>query len=184
MISLEAILQLQLHDQTLVFQTDTVYGLACKLHSKTGVEKIIRLKHRDQDKPLAVLCGDIETAMTLFKDPTQIAPLANKHWPGALTLVAKKSAAVPDFVTGHKDTVGVRIPNDPVALAILKRFGPLVATSLNDAGSPPVVRFEEALTYQDAVDYLVKGNDLSSVSSTVYDVESKRILRQGDVVID
>ena len=182
-ISVDALVKIDLKDEIIIFQTDTVYGVGCLLGSSEGVKRIYALKKREETKPLAVLCGSVEDVEKLVRNYSDGARLALKYWPGALTLVFKKSAEVPDFVTKNLDSVGVRIPNEPVALKILKHFGPMAVTSLNISSQPAIIKYHQALSFVNQVDYLVKGEDLSSINSTVYDVQNKKVLRQGNVVI-
>ncbi len=180
-IELEELLKKNLQDEVIVFPTDTVYGIGCLLNSRHGVERIFKLKGREQDKPLAVLCPDIESAQSLSANFEDFEHLAKKHWPGALTLVVEKSEQVPDFVTRGKSTVGLRIPDHNKALAILKRFGPMAVTSLNRSSEPSVLTYRDALAFKDRVDHIVSGGDLSGVASTVFDTKQGVTLRQGNV---
>lgn len=172
-----------LQDEVVVFQTDTVYGIGCLLSSSRGVETIYNIKKRDGKKPLAVLCASIEQVALLVDDMDDVMELGKQHWPGALTLVVPKSERIPDYVTSGMSTVGVRIPNDPIALAILSTFGPMAVTSLNVSNEPAITSYDDAKKFDEFVDYTVIGTDTQGRSSTVYDVHNQRILRQGDVII-
>ncbi len=183
-VKLEELLQKTLKDEIIVFQTDTVYGVGCLLNSEVGVNKIYQLKNREKRNPLAVLCANIEQVKLLVKNFEAGEEYAKKYWPGALTLVFLKKDTVGDFVTSNFKTVGVRIPNDKIALKILEKFGPMAVTSLNYSKEAAILKYEDALKFNDFVDYLVKGNDLSSVSSTVYDIVNQKVLRQGEIFID
>jgi len=180
-LNLKDLLKKNIRDEVIVFQTDTVYGIGALLGSENGVSKIYAVKSRESKKPLAVLCANINQVKALVKDYNSIREYAVKHWPGALTLVVEKTDLVGDFVTSGFDTVGVRIPNDETALQILEHFGPMAVTSLNISSEPAVLKYHDALKFKEEVDYIVKGKDLSSVSSTVYDCVNKRVLRQGDI---
>lgn len=182
-INVNTLLEKNIQDEVIVFQTDTVYGIGALLSSEKGVKKIYQVKSREDKKPLAVLCANIEQVKTLVEDFDSIEQYAKKHWPGALTLVLNKKDIVGDFVTSGFHTVGVRIPNDEIALRILERFGPMAVTSLNISSMPAILKYKDALTFINEVDYLVKGKDLNSISSTVYDCVNKRVLRQGDIVL-
>lgn len=182
-INVSTLLKKKLKDEVIVFQTDTVYGIGALLKSEKGVQKIYNVKSRESKKPLAVLCANIEQVKSLVKDFDSISHLANKHWPGALTLVLNKKENVGDFVTSGFQTVGVRIPNDEVALQILNQFGPMAVTSLNISSEPAIMKYNDALYFVDQVDYIVKGKDLNSVSSTVYDCVNQKVLRQGDIFL-
>lgn len=183
-ITLKALLQKDIKDEVIVFQTDTVYGIGCKLDSEAGVKKIYALKNREATKPLPVLVTSYEAAKSLVQNPEKIKPYAEKYWPGALTLVTKKTDRVPDYVTQGFDTVGIRVPNDKVALQILDYLGPMAVTSLNISTQPAILTYQKALEFVEDVDYMVKGTDLDSISSTVYDVNQKKVLRQGIIDIN
>lgn len=180
-IELKELLQKKLTNEVVIFQTDTVYGIGCLIDSKQGVEKIYSIKHRESKKPLAVLCANIEQARQLVENFEVGEEYAKKYWPGALTLIFKKKSIVGDYITSGFDTVGIRIPNDPIALAILSQFGPMAVTSLNISSEPAILKYEDALAFENQVDYLVEGKDLSSLSSTVYDCINGKVLRKGDI---
>ncbi len=175
--------RIDLTGKTIVFPTDTVYGIGCLFDDKESIDRIFRIKNRDYHKPMAILAADLDMLDPLIEMTDEIRYLAAKHWPGALTLIAKKKNIVSDLVTAGKDTVGVRIPNHPLALALLRRFGPLVTTSLNQSGEDPIMTFKDAMAYEDRVDYLVDGGKTEGIASTVYDAENYVIIRQGKVII-
>ena len=182
-INVNTLLRKKIQDEVIVFQTDTVYGIGALLKSKKGVKKIYDLKSRESKKPLAVLCANIEQVKSIVEDFDSIKQFAESHWPGALTLVLNKKDIVGDFVTSGYSTVGVRIPNDDIALRILSRFGPMAVTSLNISSEPAILKYSDTLRFINEVDYIVKGKDLNSISSTVYDCVNKRVLRQGDIFL-
>lgn len=182
-IGLEELLKKDLSGKVIVFETDTVYGIGCLFDDLSSVRRIYEIKNREYHKPMAILCADVLQVKSIVESYDLIAPYAEKYWPGALTLICPKKPVVADLVTAGGSTVGVRIPDDPVALAILRRFGPMVTTSLNQSGEPAILRFQDALKYAETVDFLVEGKDLSELASTVYDPLNRRILRQGKLVI-
>jgi len=182
-INLEELLKKELKDEIIVFQTDTVYGVGCKINSEVGVNKIYELKNREKRNPLAVLCANITQVKQLVNNFELGEKYAKKYWPGALTLIFPKKAIIGDFITSGFKTVGVRIPNDVIALKILEKFGPMAVTSLNYSKEKPILKYEDTLKFIDNVDYLVKGKDLESVSSTVYDTVNDMILRQGTIYL-
>ncbi len=183
-INVKELLKKEIKDEVIVFQTDTVYGIGCLINSRKGVEKIYEIKKRDGNKPLAVLCADLKQVNSIVNDFELGEKYGQKHWPGALTLILPKNDKIGDFITSGFNTVGVRIPNDDIALSILEKFGPMAVTSLNLSTEPAILKYSEAFDYVDIVDYLVKGTDLSSLSSTVYDCINKKTLRQGEIRID
>lgn len=182
-INLEDLLKLELKDEVIVFETDTVYGIGCKLESYKGVRKIYDIKDRDGNKPLAVLCADIEQVKLLVDCDFSFLESGEQNWPGALTLVLPKTKFVGDFLTSGFNTVGVRIPDDEIAYKILKQFGPMAVTSLNLSTEPSILKYEDTLAFLDVVDYIVEGKDLNSISSTVYDPINRKVFRQGEIIV-
>ncbi len=183
-ISFNELLQKDLRGKVIIFPTDTVYGIGALLTDKSAVEKIYAIKKREENKPLAVLCGNLEDLAGLARNYETFASLAEKHLPGALTLVVDKKNVVPDYVTRGLDTVGIRIPDHTGARRLLNAFGPMAVTSLNLSSEPAILKYEDALAFAEQVDYIVKGPNLNAVASTVYDVRNNKVLRQGSITIE
>ncbi len=116
--------------------TETVYGLAGNIFSESAIKEIFHIKQRPLYNPLIVHIKSIEDSKTIATEIPPIATtLANHFWPGPLTLLLKKNASVPDLVTAGKPTVAVRMPNHPIALALLRLLDfPLAAPSANPFG--------------------------------------------------
>ena len=129
--------------QLVAFPTETVYGLGADALDAKAVNGIFAAKGRPSDNPLIVHVADIgqagEVAVT---DDPRFAALAEAFWPGPLTLVVPKRPSVPDAVTAGLDTVGVRMPDHPVALALIRVAGPIAAPSANRSGLPSPSRAE------------------------------------------
>lgn len=173
-----------LKSKTIAFPTDTVYGLGCLLGDEESVRRIFEIKGRDFSKPLAILAPSFESIQPLVKDLKGLKELSDKYWPGALTVVTQKTDLVSDLTTAGHDTVGIRIPNHPVALEILNHFGVMVVTSLNKSNEPAILKFEDVLNFQDRVDFIIDGGNLSNLASTVYDLNKGTVLRQGEVKVE
>lgn len=100
------------------FPTETVYGLGADVTNKAAIRKIYDIKQRPANHPLIIHIGDMAQLEYWVQEiPQSARKLAQRFWPGPLTLILKRSQRVPDSVTGGQDTVGIRIPNHPVALA-------------------------------------------------------------------
>jgi L-threonylcarbamoyladenylate synthase len=115
------------------FPTETVYGLGANALDKAAVERIYTAKGRPPTSPLIVHVGSIDMACTVVREwPAAAEILARRYWPGPLTLVLAKQPTIPDRVTAGLDTVGVRVPAHPIALALIQAAGvPIAAPSAN-----------------------------------------------------
>ncbi len=180
----DGIRDIDLKGKTIIFPTDTVYGIGCLYDDLVAIDRIYRLKDRDYSKPMAILGADIRSVLPLVEATEDFMKLARKYWPGALTLVIKRSSLVSSLASAGLDTVGIRIPDHEIALSVLRQFGPMVVTSVNKSGEPALLRFVDIEGYVDKVDYIVNGGDLDQIASTVYDVENKIIIRQGSLIIE
>jgi len=123
-----------------IFPTETVYGIGTSVFSLAGIQRIYELKGRSWRKPLALLVHSLEAARPLVETiPPEAQRLAEQFWPGPLTLVFKASP-LGKLVTGGLATIGVRIPDHPLALALLRKVGvPLATTSVNRSGHSPAI---------------------------------------------
>lgn len=184
-ITLKELLTKDVKGKVVCFPTDTVYGVGALIDDEDAINKIYYLKNRDASKPLAVLTGtkNIENYVLEINDLSK--QLMDKYWPGALTLIFKKSSLISDKVTSGFDTVGLRMPNSNIALQILNKFGLMATTSVNISGNKPLNTIDEIISnFEDEIDYLVIDQEkTSNISSTVVDVTEKtyKILRQGDI---
>lgn len=122
--------------ELVAFPTETVYGLGADASNTEAVRKVYAAKGRPADHPLIVHIADAVQLANWARDVPPFAhALAKKFWPGPLTLVLKRSANVPDAVTGGQDTVAIRVPSHPVAQALLRTFGGgIAAPSANRFG--------------------------------------------------
>ncbi len=118
--------------------TETVYGLAANAFDEAAVRKIFEAKGRPADNPLIVHISDISELDALVTEiPEKVRVMAEKYWPGPLTMIMKKSSVIPDVTSGGLDTVAVRMPKSEYARAIISACGvPLAAPSANLSGSP------------------------------------------------
>src|SRR5271155_304972 len=119
--------------ELVAFPTETVYGLGANALDVAAIEKIYAAKGRPPGSPLIVHVSSIEMARGLVREwPEQAEKLAAKFWPGPLTLVLPRQPHVPDRLTAGLDTVGVRMPSNPIAQALIREAGvPIAAPSAN-----------------------------------------------------
>jgi len=169
----------------IVYPTDTVYGLGADAMNESAVKRIFEIKGRERGMAISVAVCDAEMA----REYAELNELAERlfvhHMPGALTLVVKNKK-LPGILTGGSGTIGIRMPADEIALGIIRGLGrPITATSANVHGRPPARSVDEAKAQLgDDVDLYVDGGERGGEPSTVYDCVSRRIIRQGSVVIE
>ena len=167
--------------------TDTLYGLAACAFNESAVLKVFELKGRPDGMALPLLLSDANDARMCVEDvPTDAMTLAEQFWPGALTLVLRKSAEVPYAVTAGMDTVALRVPDHPVPMAVSKALGaPITGTSANLSGRPGLTSAEAVRAeFGDAIDFVLDGGDApGGVASTILDMsgDARNVLRDGAV---
>ena len=169
------------------FPTETVYGLGANALDESAIERIYRVKGREHDKPLALLVADRDTAGKLgARIPDFAFRLMEEYWPGPLTLIFEASAIVPSSVKGPGGTIGVRMPDHPVALELIRSSDlPLAATSANPSGEiSPTTADEVGKTLGARIDLIIDGGGTAvKIPSTVIDVTGDRpvIVREGNL---
>ncbi|HEY4606914.1 MAG TPA: L-threonylcarbamoyladenylate synthase [Acidimicrobiia bacterium] len=167
--------------------TDTVYGIAADPLNETAISKLFELKGRPEHKPIGLLVASLDQAGQIGEIAGAAVVLAEEHWPGALTLVVVPKVVLADWVGDAQSvTVGLRVPDHPVALELLSRTGPLAVTSANVSGGPETMSDREArAVFGDRVAVYLTGTSPGGDASTVVDATSDRLvlLRQGPVHI-
>lgn len=177
--------QLLAAGQLVAFPTETVYGLGADALNADAISRVYTLKGRPSNNPLIVHVSEESMAQRVVRDwPDTATTLARAFWPGPLTLVLPRAGQVPDTVTAGGDTVAVRCPEHPVALALIEAFGnPIVGPSANPSGyisptTPEHVR--DAFAHDDLL-VLDGGHCRAGIESTVLDLtgDCPSILRLG-----
>ena len=171
-----------------VFPTDTVYGLGALADVEEAVRSIYKVKGRGAENALPILLHSANDMAQLAADiPPQALCLAERFWPGPLTLILRKSPTVSDAVSSLP-TVGMRVPAHPFALALLREAGPMAVTSANlSGGRSPCTPDEVMSALGGRVDLLVDGGVTpGGRASTVVDLsgEAPRVLREGPISLD
>ena len=167
--------------------TETVYGLAANALDPQAVSRIFEAKGRPQDNPLIVHISSFDEIYPLVKEvPDSAKALADKFWPGPLTIILKKTELVPSVVSAGLDTVAVRMPSHPIARAIIRAAGvPLAAPSANSSGLPSPTRASHVIDDMDGkIEAIVDSGACGvGVESTVVSlaVNPPRLLRPGGI---
>ena len=175
---------------TVVFPTETVYGLGANAFSETAVKKIFTAKGRPSDNPLIVHIHSTLQIESLTSDFNENAKkLAEAFMPGPITLVMKKKNIIPSCVSAGLETVGIRCPENEIARKFIEKCGvPVAAPSANISGTVSATSFSDVKEdLKGRVDAVIKGEDcLFGIESTVVDVtgESPVILRPGSVTLE
>ena len=170
--------------------TDTLYGLGADVFSQSAVEAIFAIKERPSGLALPVLVDDWDQLEKVAGNiPNAARALAERFWPGPLTLVVKKAAQVSDRVTAGAPTVAVRMPDHPVPRTIARLLGgPITGTSANISGRPDPRDLDELRAQiGHKVDYVVTvGPPPVGAASTIVDItgETPALIRQGAIPFD
>ena len=173
--------------QVAVTPTDTVWGLVAKL-TAANLERIYELKGRDKSKPLIIFAPSIAQLQTISTGwNPYIQSIAEKYWPGALTIVMPRSKNLPEWVNPELSTIGMRIPRSKAVSELLADNGLLLSTSANLSGQEPVSNYQEAIdVFGDKVDFIIDDDETcSNQASTIIEYKDSKlkVLRQGDIVL-
>lgn len=123
----------------IAYPTDTTYGLGCDIFEKRGIRSIYKIKQRDERKPFSFICSDLADVSRYAQVSNFAFKIMKRHLPGPYTFVLEATRVVPANLVTRQKTVGIRIPDEPIALAIVRELGhPLVTTSANISGEDPL----------------------------------------------
>lgn len=176
--------------KTVIFPTETVYGLGANALDEEAAAKIYQAKGRPSDNPLLVHVADKEDVYDLVENIDDRAKLLmDKFWPGPLTIVFKKKAIIPDRTSGGLDTVAIRMPSDQVARDLIRQAGvPIAAPSANISGRPSPTKPEHIIRDMDGrVDGILVGGPCDyGVESTIIDLSEDlaMVLRPGSITLE
>lgn len=167
----------------IAYPTDTIYGLGCDIFNKKGVKKIYQIKQRDPRKPFSFICADLSDVSNYAQVSNFAFKIMKRYLPGPFTFVLEATRVVPDVLTTRQKTVGIRIPDNPITLSIVRELGhPIVTTSVNISGEEshcdPFI-IDQQVGKQ--LDMVVDGGNLLGEQSTVISLidDQVEVLRQG-----
>ena len=172
--------------EVVIFPTETVYGLGASVSIPRAVKRIYELKGRPSDNPIIIHVSDMKQAESLIQEPPEsFFRLAERFWPGPLTLVVKKQDWVTDAVSGGLATIAIRMPAHPIAKQLIDLAGPLAAPSANHSGKPSPTSLHDALEdLGEKVPVALDGGPCSiGIESTVVSLlqEEPILLRPGHI---
>lgn len=168
-----------------VFPTETVYGICVNALNKDAVKRLYEVKQRPLDKAISILVSNIEMIEEVAKDITEVEyGLIKEFFPGPLTIILNKKDIVPDIVTAVGSTVGVRMPENEIALKLIEYSGvPIATPSANISGNPSGTELNTIMNeFKENVDYYIDGGKSKiGLASTIVKVIDgvPHILREG-----
>jgi L-threonylcarbamoyladenylate synthase len=177
-----------LNGELVVLPTDTVYGVGADAFSPVAVTRLLAAKGRGRDMPPPVLVGTVRAATALVEDlGSDGQRLIDEFWPGGLTLVCRAARTLSWDLGDTKGTVAIRMPEDSVALDLLRETGPMAVTSANLTGSAAATSAGEARDQlgESVAVYLDGGKTSGSIASTIVDLTGPqpRLLRRGAISV-
>jgi tRNA threonylcarbamoyl adenosine modification protein (Sua5/YciO/YrdC/YwlC family) len=167
----------------IAYPTDTIYGFGCDLTNKKAIQRIYQIKKRDPQKPFSFICSDLKN-ISLYAQVTNPAyKIMKRCLPGPYTFILLGTKLVPRIMLTKRKTVGIRVPNNNISLAIVKKLGnPIISTSVGFSGgeilSDPLL-IEE--TFGRQIDLTVDGGVLANQPSTIISLidDNVEVIREG-----
>ncbi len=170
-ISWDEAIEILKRGNPVIYPTETCFGLGIDATKKELINKIYQMKRRPLSKPISIAFSDVEMVKKFLDIGRTAEKIARAFMPGPLTLVVKSKSG----------KIGFRIPDFDKVREMIRKFGkPITATSANISGMPPPYKFEELPDFAPVVDELPKGKK----PSTVFDLETKKILREGPIKLE
>ena len=168
-----------------VLPTETVYGLFAQAVNEEAVERVYELKRRPRDKALNLNVASLEEIYNFSKNqPCYLDQLYQAFLPGPLTIILQANDRVPAWINSGMETVGFRIPNHPVTLDLIRKYGPLIGPSANLSGKASGTSFQQIMMdFQEEVSGVEDDDFLTGQDSTILDLSGEKalILRQGAI---
>ncbi len=167
----------------IVYPTDTIYGLGCDITSKAGVERIRRIKRRDAKKPMSFVCADLANVSHYARMTNYAYRILKRCLPGPYTFVLPATRETPRMLQTRQKTVGLRVPDHPVPLALTRELGrPIISTSANHNDQEVLTdpqELQDTLGHQ--VDLILECGQLPVMPSSVISLigDNVEILREG-----
>ncbi len=174
-----------LNDKVVGFPTDTVYGLAISSYSSKAFDALVAIKNRPITKPISVMVDSIDKIKELAILDNRKLKMLEALLPGPVTFLLKAKDNLPYHMTLGYSTIGIRIPNHPTSLAILKKVNvPLLVTSANLSGEEPLLKANDVYNkFNDKLASLIAEDSLGNQASTIIDLSNDKpvIVRDGPI---
>jgi tRNA threonylcarbamoyl adenosine modification protein (Sua5/YciO/YrdC/YwlC family) len=167
----------------IAYPTDTIYGFGCDIYNKKAIQRIYQIKKRDQKKPFSFICSDLKNISLYAQVTNQAYKIMKRCLPGPYTFILLGTKLVPKIIVTKRKTVGIRVPNNNICLALVKSLGhPIISTSVGFSGgsvlSDPSL-IEE--TFGSQIDLTIDGGILAGQPSTILSLidEEIEVIREG-----
>ncbi|HOO55018.1 MAG TPA: L-threonylcarbamoyladenylate synthase [Methanothrix sp.] len=166
---------------TVVYPTETVYGIGASIYIPEAVERIFEIKGRAHNLPLSVAVASFEMIERIARIDEDDLALLRKVLPGPVTILVEKSPDLPDTVTAGSRLVGIRFPDHPMALELIRTAGPITSTSANLSGQKPPSSLDELdPKIAEKVDLVLDGGrSRFAQPSTLVELATRRVMREG-----
>ena len=167
----------------IAYPTDTVYGFGCSLYNKKAIERIYLIKRSEKQRPFSFICSDLKDISLYCKVPNYAYKIMKRLLPGPYTFVLEGTKLVPKIMLTKRKTAGIRVPDNPISLAIVTELGhPVISTSAMLPGGETL--YDPADIDQhlgNSLDLVIDGGVLASEPSSVIDLtgDAPKILRRG-----
>ena len=168
----------------IAYPTDTYYGIGCDLFNKDSIEKIYQLKRRSPHQPFTFICSDLKNISEYAQVTNYAYKTMKRLLPGPYTFVLEGSRLVPRIMLTKRKTVGIRVPDNPICLAIVLELGhPVISTSATDPNSSEVLETPQSIRDKigHALDLIIDGGNVSGKPSSVISLidDTPEVLREG-----
>ncbi|TAJ44981.1 L-threonylcarbamoyladenylate synthase [Methanofollis fontis] len=164
-------------DGLVVYPTDTIYGLGADAFSENAIERVYQVKMRPRVMPISVAVSDVEMLAAIAHLDRRADAFIDRFLPGPVTVVLRAKSCIPEILTGGTGMIGIRFPDHPVPLSIIRELdAPITATSANIHGRPDPVSANDVHVSHDL---LIDGGQLPGIPSTVVDLLHWRVIRPG-----
>ncbi|MDR1583655.1 MAG: threonylcarbamoyl-AMP synthase [Prevotellaceae bacterium] len=183
---IDKVVKILQNDGVIIYPTDSVYAMACSLHSKKGFEKIVKIKNiNKKEATFSLICDSLSNLSDYAKVDTPTFKILKKNLPGAFTFILKASGKVPDKLLSRRKQIGLRIPDNKIAIELIQHLEcPLLSTSIKidddfiEYISDPELIEEK---FGDFVDICINGGQGGIIPSTIVDCTNSefKIIRQG-----
>ena len=185
---IQRVVQILNQGGVIAYPTDTVYGLGCDIGNKQAIDRLYQMKGMDRDHPLAFICPDLSDIAKYAVVENAVYRVLKRFLPGPYCFILQATREVPKMVQTRQKTVGIRVPDHPVTIAIVRELGrPLISSTACLPGEDPFVDPWEIDQQWSALDMVIDVGDQSgTVPTTVVDLSQGdvRIVREGAGPVD